>query len=103
MKKRTASESPEQLVSHLRNMLTEAEQLVGNSASEFVGEKAEALREKFSAAQERLEELYETARDKVVDVSKTADKTIRTHPYESIAIAAGVGLIVGLLLRRNHD
>ena len=29
-----------------------------------------------------------------------ADEFIRTRPYEAVAIAAGVGLLLGLLLRR---
>jgi len=104
MKKRNGSaESPEQLVTHLRNMLTEAEQLVGNTAGEYVGEKAEALRERFSAAQERLSELYSAAQEKVVDGAKATDRTIRSHPYESLAIALGVGVLVGALLRRGSS
>jgi ElaB/YqjD/DUF883 family membrane-anchored ribosome-binding protein len=104
MKKRSATaETPEQMVSHLRDLLGEAEKMVGGSASEYVGEKAEALRERFSDAQERLSELYHAAQEKVVDSAKTADKTIRAHPYESIAIALGVGVLVGALLRRGNN
>lgn len=104
MKKRngTTAESPQQLVSQLRSLLTEAEEMVGHSAGEFVGEKAEAMRERFQAAQERLHELYDTAQEKVTYGAKQADKTIRAHPYESLAIAAGVGLLIGALLRRNN-
>lgn len=102
MKKRNGTaESPQELVTHLRSLLVEAEQAVGSSAGEYVGEKAEALRERFSAARERLEDLYGSARDKVVDGAKSADEKIRAHPYESIAIALGVGVLVGALLRRR--
>jgi len=31
-----------------------------------------------------------------------ADSAIRAHPYESLAIALGVGVLLGALLRRNH-
>ena len=104
MKKRngTAAESPEQLVSQLRSLLTEAEELVGHSAGEFVGEKAEALRERFHLAQERLHEMYDTAQEKVIAGAKTTDKAIRAHPYESLAIAIGVGVLLGALMRRNN-
>jgi ElaB/YqjD/DUF883 family membrane-anchored ribosome-binding protein len=103
MKKKTATaESPEQLVKHLRELLTEAEHMVGDSAGQYVGEKADALRERFQHAQERLEELYETARDKVVAGAKTTDQAIRSHPYESLAIALGVGVLIGALVRRSN-
>lgn len=102
MKKRNGhAESPEQMVTHLRELLTEAEHLVGDTAGQYVGEKAEAMRERFQAAQERVEELYETARDKVVAGAKTTDTAIRSHPYESLAIALGVGVVIGALLRRR--
>jgi len=102
MKKRNGhAESPEQLVTHLREMLHEAEHMVGDTAGQYVGEKAEAMRERLHHAQERLEELYENARDKVVAGAKTTDHAIRTHPYESLAIALGVGVVVGALLRRR--
>jgi len=102
MKKRNGhAESPEQLVTHLRELLHEAEHLVGDSAGQYVGEKAEAMRERFHQAQERLEELYSTARDKVVAGAKTADGAIRSHPYESLAIALGLGVLIGAVMRRR--
>jgi ElaB/YqjD/DUF883 family membrane-anchored ribosome-binding protein len=100
-KKNGTAESPEQMVKHLRELLHEAESAVGDTAGQYVGEKAEALRERFRQAQERVEELYEGTRDKVVASAKTADTAIRTHPYESMAIALGVGVILGALLRRR--
>jgi len=103
MKKRNGiTESPEQLVTHLRDLLAEAEQLVGDSAGELVGEKTEDMRARLHHAQERLQEFYATARDKVVAGAKTTDATIRAHPYESLAVAVGVGMLVGALLRRGH-
>ncbi len=104
MKKRNGiAESPEQLVSHLRDLLTEAEQLVGDSAGEFVGEKADAMRERLSQAQERVQELYRSARDKVVSGARSTDTAIRAHPYESMAVALGVGVLVGALVRRRSN
>ena len=103
MKKRNGTtESPEQLVAHLRDLLSEAEQLVGDSAGEFIGEKTEAMRERLQHAQERLQEFYSTARDRVISGARTTDATIRSHPYESAAVALGVGILIGALVRRNH-
>jgi ElaB/YqjD/DUF883 family membrane-anchored ribosome-binding protein len=100
-KKNGTAESPEQMVKHLRELLHEAESAVGDTAGQYVGEKAEAMRERFHQAQERLEELYETTRNKVVTSAKTADTAIRAHPYESIAIALGVGVLIGAVMRRR--
>ena len=102
-KKNGTAESPEQLVTQLRDLLSEAEQLVGGSAGEFVGEKAEAMRERLADAQERLQEIYQNTRDKVVAGAKSTDAAIRSHPYESLAVALGVGVLIGALVRRNHN
>jgi ElaB/YqjD/DUF883 family membrane-anchored ribosome-binding protein len=97
------AESPEQLVTHLRDLLTEAEQLVGDSAGEYAGEKADALRERLSQAQERLQQLYRSTRDKVVAGARSTDTAIRAHPYESMALALGVGLLIGTVVHRRSN
>lgn len=33
--------------------------------------------------------------------AKTADTVIRDHPYESIGVAFGIGLLVGVLITRK--
>ena len=103
MKKRNdTAETPEQLVTHLRDLLSDAEQLVGNTAGDYLGEKAEAWRARLGAAQERLQELYSTTREKIVDGAKATDRTIRAHPYESLAVALGVGVLIGVFVRRSN-
>lgn len=60
-----------------------------------------ATRESLARAQERARELYEQAREKVAVGARTTDETIRSRPYESIAIAFGVGALVGWLISRK--
>ena len=56
---------------------------------------------RFLAAQERFADVYTGARKKVIAGAKYTDETIRANPYQSLAIAAGVGLLVGVLLGRR--
>jgi len=100
--KKTTAESPEQIVEHLRALLAEAEQAFGSELTEGAGEKLSALRERLSEAKAKLEHGLSVAREKVVHGAKQADSAIRAHPYESLAIALGVGVLLGALLRRNH-
>jgi uncharacterized protein (TIGR03382 family) len=72
------------------------------SLTESLNERLEAARENLARAQERVSELYEDTRDKVVAGAKATDKTIRRHPYESVAVALGVGVLVGVLLGRRR-
>ena len=49
----------------------------------------------------RLSGMYSGARDKVVAGAKATDSKIRDKPYHSLAIAAGVGVLLGLLVGRR--
>lgn len=104
--KRSATEtstSPEELVANLRGLLTEAEKLVGESAGEYTSSKMEELSDRLRAAQERVQEMYGVARDKVAYGARQADRTIRSHPYESLAIALGIGVLLGAFIRRSRE
>ena len=48
-----------------------------------------------------LKAIIQRAEEKTVESAKAADKVIRTHPYQTIGIAFGLGLLVGLLARRR--
>jgi len=65
------------------------------------GEKVGEARKRLAAALERAKEIAGRARDKVVESAKVADKAVREHPYQSIAVAFGVGALVGYLLARR--
>ncbi len=63
----------------------------------------EELRTKIQHALERAKVLCQRLQEKTVTTAKAADKTVRAHPYQTIGIAFGVGLLVGLLvMRRRH-
>ncbi|HEY0945891.1 MAG TPA: hypothetical protein VGD81_11520 [Opitutaceae bacterium] len=103
MKNRSShlAESPQQLLDDLRHLVSEAEQLISGAVTEQAGEKMEALRTRFAQAQERFGELYADTRRRVVAGAQTTDAAIRAHPYESLAIAVGLGVVLGMLLRRS--
>ena len=48
-----------------------------------------------------LKAVIQRAEEKAVERAKAADKVIRTHPYQTIGIAFGLGLLVGFLARRR--
>jgi ElaB/YqjD/DUF883 family membrane-anchored ribosome-binding protein len=105
MKNNTAStaQTPKDLLDDLHALVADAEKMMGESISERTGDAVSALRERFDSAQERLGEFYNGARKKIVAGAKYTDETIRTNPYQSIAIAAGVGLVVGILIGRRNQ
>ena len=103
---RTAAGSettPDAFLADLRTFVAEAQKLLEASPGENENhaELAVELRERFEAARDRFNEIYSTAKKKVVAGGKYADETIRSNPYQSIAVAAGIGLVIGILVGRR--
>jgi ElaB/YqjD/DUF883 family membrane-anchored ribosome-binding protein len=103
MKNRNLSETqtPEALLTELRSLVAEAEKMLSGAPDANGEEAVTTLRDRFEAAQERFADLYASARKNVTAGAKYADDTIRANPYQSLAIALGAGLLVGVLLGRR--
>jgi len=93
--------TPKDLLAELQVLVTEAETMLADSTSEHSSEAVGGLRARLGAAQERFAELYEDARKKVVAGARQTDTAIRENPYQSMAIALGVGVLVGVLVGRR--
>src|ERR1044071_9251048 len=52
-------------------------------------------------AGDRAEDAYDAAMAQGGRALKSTEKTIKAHPYLSIAIATGIGLVVGKMLSRH--
>jgi ElaB/YqjD/DUF883 family membrane-anchored ribosome-binding protein len=48
-----------------------------------------------------LKAMIQRAEKKAVEQAKAADRVVRDHPYETIGIAFGLGLLIGILARRK--
>jgi ElaB/YqjD/DUF883 family membrane-anchored ribosome-binding protein len=98
----------EKLFQDFSAVVADAELLLESLATAG-GEKAQALRgrieENVRAARIRLRELEGSARDSAGAAAKATDEYVRGHPWESIAVAAGVaavaGVVLGLMLNRR--
>lgn len=93
--------SPRELVENLREMIDEAEHMIVQTASHQMDETVEELREQLQERLDRLKATYQGAEDRVISAATAADQSIRQNPYQSLGIAAGVGVIIGLLLNRK--
>ena len=60
------------------------------------------IRAKLENAIEKAKDTCERLEEKTVAAAKTADKAVRTHPYQAVGIAFGVGLLVGVLATRSR-
>jgi ElaB/YqjD/DUF883 family membrane-anchored ribosome-binding protein len=96
----TTTEANERLAADIKLLARDAEELLKATAGE-AGEKIKEVRQRLSKALESARATCEDLQDQTVETAKAADETIREHPYESIGIAFGVGILLGLLVGRR--
>lgn len=101
VKSEAESQSPRELVENLRDLIEEAEKMIVETATSQVDETVAELREQLEEKLDYLRSTYQEAEEKVRSSAAAADESIRTHPYQVLGIAAGVGLIAGLWLNRR--
>ena len=90
----------ERLTSDLKTVVQDAEELMNATAGQ-AGEKVSEARSRLAAALESAKATCQRVEEKTVAAAKATDQTIRAHPYESIGIAFGLGLLVGVLVARK--
>jgi ElaB/YqjD/DUF883 family membrane-anchored ribosome-binding protein len=93
-------EHTEKLTTDLKRIVRDSEELLHDSTG-ALGEKANELRERLTRAIESAKEAYARLQEKTKETAKATDKVIRDHPYPSMGVAFGVGVLVGLLVTRK--
>ena len=81
--------------------LAEDARALMDATADVAGEKVSEARKRLAAALERGKEIYGRVREKAVEGAKAADQAVHEHPYQAIAIAFGVGALVGYLAARR--
>lgn len=100
----TNFETPEALRHDSRTLADEAHALLEATASvadEKVTEARKRLTTALASAKECAKESFHQVEEKAIAGARQADTVIRAHPYESIALALGVGTLFGILLSRR--
>jgi ElaB/YqjD/DUF883 family membrane-anchored ribosome-binding protein len=90
------------LVDDLRTLIGDAEGMLralGGDMSEQAKATRASLNKQLASARATCAQLQ----DKAVQQARVADQSIRTHPYQSLGVALGLGLVVGLLATRSRD
>ncbi len=95
----------DKLLEDLQTVVSDAEALLKATAHQ-AGEKVQEVRAKaeqsVNAARERLAELQESAVDKTRELVSDGEEYVRRNPWQAAGIAAGVGLLLGLLISRRR-
>ena len=90
----------DQAFSDLQALIEESEKLLNESAA-LVGEEAETLRAQLQLKLKQASNAVGSVRDQVKPVVDATENYIGGHPWQTVAISAGFGLVVGLLLGRR--
>jgi ElaB/YqjD/DUF883 family membrane-anchored ribosome-binding protein len=96
--------SREKLMADFNAVVADAEQLLKSVASEG-GDKAQVLRakaeENLKVAKARLLDIEGQLEQKAKEAAKLTEDYVQEHPWQTLGIAAAIGVLVGLLLNRR--
>lgn len=99
-----AEVNTDQLVNDLKTVMQDAEALL-KATQTLTGEKIQEVRaraeESLRQAKTRLSQVEEEAMRRAREVAEAADEYVHENPWQSVGIAAGVGLVLGLLIGRR--
>jgi len=94
----------DELLSEFKALIGDAEALL-KATTDQAGETITAVRQRI---EQRLEEGKKSVAEaevllleKTTEAAKSADVYVRENPWNAVGIAAGVGLVVGLLVARK--
>jgi ElaB/YqjD/DUF883 family membrane-anchored ribosome-binding protein len=90
----------DRLVTDLKRIVQDSEDLL-HVTKDVLGDKAQEVRERLADALDTAKRTCRRLEEKALDSAKAADKTIRDHPYQSIGVALGVGLLIGVFMTKK--
>jgi ElaB/YqjD/DUF883 family membrane-anchored ribosome-binding protein len=94
----------EKLLQDLQTVVEDAEALLHATAAQ-TGERVDGIRaraqESLKRAKSRLLEAEGEALEQVREAAASTDEFVHANPWQAVGVAAGVGLLLGLLLSRR--
>jgi ElaB/YqjD/DUF883 family membrane-anchored ribosome-binding protein len=96
--------SADQLISEFKSLMADAEALI-KATEDHPSETISSIRNKaldtITGAKASLSNFEGTLTEKVKVVAEGADDFVHRNPWEAVGVAAGLGLLIGLLIRRR--
>lgn len=94
----------QQLVTDMKSVIADAEDMLHATADQ-AGEKVATMRariqERLNGAKVRLGEAEAALMEKTRAAARATDTYVHESPWTAVGIAAGVGLLVGLIIGRR--
>lgn len=93
-------QATEKLLRDLKAVVQDGEELL-RAGAHHISERGAAARERLSAALGSAKETRQRLEERALCSAKKADLMVQEHPYESVGIAFGLGIVLGLMLHRR--
>ena len=93
-------DATDKLLRDLKEVVKDGEELLQAGASEL-SEKGRAARARLAAALDAARETGRKLQEQTIAGARVTDRVIREHPYQSIGLAFGIGLLIGVLINRK--
>lgn len=100
-------ESPanrDKLVQDMRNVIEDAEDLLratANQAGEKIAVARERIQDSLHQAKVKLAEAEAMVSERARQAARYTDEYVHENPWRAIGVAAGIGLLLGLLISRR--
>lgn len=94
----------EKLMTDLRTVIADAEEVLrvtADQATVGASELRVRMQERLQQAKARLHDLQDAAVARARAAGHAADDYVHEHPWKAIGAAAGLGMIIGLLISRR--
>jgi ElaB/YqjD/DUF883 family membrane-anchored ribosome-binding protein len=97
----TMENGRDELLSDFNQVVSETQGLLDSmksATSEKTAQLRASLEKNLEATRKRLTELQTTASERATAAAKATDDYVRESPWTAVGVAAGVGVLVGLIL-----
>lgn len=93
-----------QLIHDLRAVIHDVQALMQTNAEEYRGDSEElkkSIQQKLSHTMGQLHQMERQASEQIAHSAQQAKAYVEHHPLQAISISAGIGLLIGLLIKRH--
>ena len=113
----TSAETKEQLLTNLRRIIADAEDLLAATSGQAgtdsriaelrhrvqssISSATDAVRDSLSSARSRMADADAIVRQRARQAATFSDDYVHDHPWSTIGAAAAAGLLIGVLLSRR--
>ena len=99
-----SSNSKEKLIADMKVVVSDAEEILRATAG-IAGEKMADLRERIGErlrdARVRIDDAEAALFDKTKAAARAADDFVNENPWQAVGIAAGIGVLLGIIIGRR--